>query len=77
MHTFWPDIVSQWVCGWLFDFILMSIQKQSLKDQQDQSGKTCQINHLRIPNDGTNVWEIDPQFLTLDHKFASGSYGDL
>ncbi|XP_023766449.1 serine/threonine-protein kinase STY46 isoform X1 [Lactuca sativa] len=56
---------------------LSKLEKQSWKDEQDQRGKSCQIDHLRIPNDGTDVWEIDPQFLTLDHKVASGSYGDL
>ncbi|KAI3781001.1 hypothetical protein L2E82_10999 [Cichorium intybus] len=56
---------------------LSKLEKQSKSDQQDQTGKSCQIGHLRIPNDGTDVWEIDPQFLTLDHKVASGSYGDL
>ncbi|KAI3515229.1 hypothetical protein L1887_14018 [Cichorium endivia] len=56
---------------------LSKLEKQSRSDQQDQTGKSCQIGHLRIPNDGTDVWEIDPQFLTLDHKVASGSYGDL
>ncbi|KAL4572829.1 hypothetical protein LXL04_019615 [Taraxacum kok-saghyz] len=56
---------------------LSKLEKQSCSNQHDQRGKSCQIDHLRIPNDGTDVWEIDPQFLTLDHKVASGSYGDL
>lgn len=34
-------------------------------------------DHLTIPNDGTDVWEIDPQFLKFESKIASGSYGDL
>ncbi|KAG8368040.1 hypothetical protein BUALT_Bualt15G0004100 [Buddleja alternifolia] len=34
-------------------------------------------NHLTIPNDGTDVWEIDPQSLQFESKIASGSYGDL
>lgn len=37
----------------------------------------CEPNHLRIPNDGTDVWEIDPKLLKFEHKVASGSYGDL
>ncbi|KAL2459932.1 ACT-like protein tyrosine kinase family protein [Abeliophyllum distichum] len=37
----------------------------------------CEPDHLRIPNDGTDVWEIDPQHLKFEHKVASGSYGDL
>lgn len=34
-------------------------------------------DHLTIPNDGTDVWEIDPQYLKFESKVASGSYGDL
>ncbi|GER42370.1 protein kinase [Striga asiatica] len=37
----------------------------------------CELDHLKIPNDGTDVWEIDPQFLKFESKVASGSYGDL
>ncbi|ONH92366.1 hypothetical protein PRUPE_8G170600 [Prunus persica] len=33
--------------------------------------------HLTIPNDGTDVWEIDPRQLTFGNKVASGSCGDL
>ncbi|XAR72670.1 Dual-specificity kinase [Bertholletia excelsa] len=36
-----------------------------------------QEDHLPIPNDGTDVWEIDPQLLKFETKIASGSYGDL
>ncbi|XP_051132242.1 serine/threonine-protein kinase STY46-like [Andrographis paniculata] len=32
---------------------------------------------LTIPNDGTDVWEIDPEFLKFESKIASGSCGDL
>ncbi|EPS58804.1 hypothetical protein M569_16009, partial [Genlisea aurea] len=34
-------------------------------------------DHLEIPSDGTDVWEIDPQLLEFESKVASGSYGDL
>ncbi|KAH8510464.1 hypothetical protein H0E87_008138 [Populus deltoides] len=34
-------------------------------------------NHVAIPNDGTDVWEIDPKHLKFENKVASGSYGDL
>ena len=37
----------------------------------------CEYDQLTIPNDGTDVWEIDPQLLKFDSKVASGSYGDL
>ncbi|XAR59870.1 Dual-specificity kinase [Bertholletia excelsa] len=34
-------------------------------------------DHLKIPSDGTDVWEIDPQLLKIETKIASGSYGEL
>lgn len=34
-------------------------------------------DHVTIPSDGTDVWEIDPQVLKFEKKVASGSYGDL
>nr|XP_043615888.1 serine/threonine-protein kinase STY46-like [Erigeron canadensis] len=62
---------------------LIKLERHSWSDQrssvseQDQTGKISEIGHLRIPSDGTDEWEIDRQFLTLEHKVASGSYGDL
>ncbi|KAI3828019.1 hypothetical protein L1987_02109 [Smallanthus sonchifolius] len=64
---------------------LFKLEKQSWPSQSsssplselDQPSGPCQLNCLTIPNDGTDVWEIDSQFLILDHKVASGSYGDL
>ncbi|GMJ06934.1 serine/threonine/tyrosine kinase 46 [Hibiscus trionum] len=34
-------------------------------------------NYVAIPNDGIDVWEIDPRHLKFENKVASGSYGDL
>ncbi|KAK6916770.1 Serine-threonine/tyrosine-protein kinase, catalytic domain [Dillenia turbinata] len=34
-------------------------------------------DYLTIPNDGTDVWEIDVNLLKFENKVASGSYGDL
>ncbi|XP_020115320.1 serine/threonine-protein kinase STY46 [Ananas comosus] len=34
-------------------------------------------NHVEIPTDGTDVWEIDIGLLQFGNKVASGSYGDL
>ncbi|KAI3718258.1 hypothetical protein L6452_19121 [Arctium lappa] len=64
---------------------LFKLEKQSSPNQHllsslselDQTGTPCQLNHLTIPHDGTDVWEVDPRYLMLDHKVASGSYGDL
>ncbi|KAL8234380.1 hypothetical protein R6Q59_020480 [Mikania micrantha] len=49
----------------------------SHSSELDQPSRPCHLNRLTIPNDGTDVWEIDSRFLILDHKVASGSYGDL
>ncbi|KAF5449035.1 hypothetical protein F2P56_029523 [Juglans regia] len=43
----------------------------------DQTVIKCEPDHLTIPNDGTDVWEIDPKHLKFENKIASGSYGDL
>ncbi|KAL2254915.1 UNVERIFIED_CONTAM: Serine/threonine-protein kinase STY46 [Sesamum indicum] len=45
--------------------------------EHEQIETKRESNHLTIPNDGTDVWEIDPQFLKFESKIASGSYGDL
>ncbi|XP_028090044.1 serine/threonine-protein kinase STY46-like isoform X2 [Camellia sinensis] len=45
--------------------------------EQEQTGIKREPDHLTIPNDGTDVWEIDPQLLNFEIKIASGSYGDL
>ncbi|KAF5180519.1 Serine/threonine-protein kinase STY17 [Thalictrum thalictroides] len=34
-------------------------------------------DHVKIPTDGTDVWEIDPRLLKFENKVASGSFGDL
>ncbi|KAL1811621.1 hypothetical protein DCAR_0623741 [Daucus carota subsp. sativus] len=46
-------------------------------DVNEQSPIKCENDHLTIPSDGTDVWEIDPQQLKFECKVASGSYGDL
>ncbi|XP_074572426.1 serine/threonine-protein kinase STY46-like [Curcuma longa] len=35
------------------------------------------VDHVLIPTDGTDVWEIDFQHLKFGNKVASGSHGDL
>ncbi|KAH9325632.1 hypothetical protein KI387_005810, partial [Taxus chinensis] len=45
--------------------------------EQMHVGGESNVECVRIPNDGTDVWEIDSKFLKLDYKVASGSYGDL
>ncbi|XP_028797639.1 serine/threonine-protein kinase STY46 isoform X2 [Neltuma alba] len=51
-------------------------QSVSSVGEPDQVVK-CEPDHLTIPNDGTDVWEIDPKHLKFGSKIASGSYGDL
>ncbi|KAL2512520.1 ACT-like protein tyrosine kinase family protein [Abeliophyllum distichum] len=45
--------------------------------EHEQIEIKCEPDHLTIPSDGTDVWEIDPQILKIENKVASGSYGDL
>ncbi|KAJ7978664.1 putative Protein kinase [Quillaja saponaria] len=52
-------------------------QSLSPVGEHDQTGIKCEPDHLRIPNDGTDVWELDSRYLTYGPKIASGSYGDL
>ncbi|KAK4405377.1 Serine/threonine-protein kinase STY46 [Sesamum angolense] len=57
------------VDGWPFEEVEQlrtAIEKEVLKIEQ----LSCHI-------DGTDVWEIDPQYLKFESKVASGSYGDL
>ncbi|KAI8022243.1 Serine/threonine-protein kinase STY46 [Camellia lanceoleosa] len=64
---------------------LLKIEKPSWPDHllpssmgdQGQTVIKHEPDHLTIPNDGTDVWEIDPQLLKFESKIAAGSYGDL
>ncbi|XP_009588108.1 serine/threonine-protein kinase STY46 isoform X1 [Nicotiana tabacum] len=46
-----------------------------IKQEQDLIKR--EFDHLTIPFDGIDVWEIDHQLLKFEYKIASGSYGDL
>lgn len=37
----------------------------------------CEEGHLTIPNDGIDVWEIEPKHLKYGNKIASGAFGEL
>ncbi|KAL2250033.1 UNVERIFIED_CONTAM: Serine/threonine-protein kinase STY46 [Sesamum indicum] len=64
---------------------ISNIEKQSVIKQeqvspvggQGQSGFTLPPNHVEIPFDGNDVWEIDANLLTFQYKIAAGSNGDL
>ncbi|XP_048233994.1 serine/threonine-protein kinase STY46 [Ricinus communis] len=49
----------------------------SPSSEHKQTKIKCDPDHVTIPNDGTDVWEIDPKNLKFENKVASGSYGDL
>ncbi|XP_014514643.1 serine/threonine-protein kinase STY46 isoform X1 [Vigna radiata var. radiata] len=54
-----------------------SPQSVSSVDEPDQPKMKTELDHLTIPNDGTDVWEIDPKHLKYGTQIASGSYGEL
>lgn len=37
----------------------------------------CPTDHVQIPADGADVWEIDVKLLKFESKLAYGSYGNL
>ncbi|CAA0831107.1 ACT-like protein tyrosine kinase family protein [Striga hermonthica] len=59
---------------------MLSLSKQ---EQMCPAGGQGQIdfllppNHVKIPFDGSDVWEIDAKLLKFEYKIASGSNGDL
>ncbi|KAB2036491.1 hypothetical protein ES319_D03G004700v1 [Gossypium barbadense] len=69
-----------------------ALEKEILKSQEQSCVRKSSIsamtglvkeeavslpNCVEIPTDGTDVWEIDSRQLKIEHKIASGSYGDL
>ncbi|XVF00828.1 hypothetical protein REPUB_Repub04eG0035700 [Reevesia pubescens] len=64
---------------------VLKVEKQSWLKQHsfsssrdyEEMGTNDDQNYVAIPNDGTDVWEIDPRHLKFENKVASGSYGDL
>ncbi|XP_043711169.1 serine/threonine-protein kinase STY46-like [Telopea speciosissima] len=64
---------------------ILKIKKQSLSrprtlssiSQHEQTASDPIPDHVKIPTDGTDVWEIDMRLLKFGNKVASGSYGDL
>ncbi|KAL0698623.1 hypothetical protein Bca4012_054745 [Brassica carinata] len=52
-------------------------QSFSPEKENRQTGVRTAQDHVSIPTDGTDVWEINLQHLKFGLKIASGSYGDL
>ncbi|KAK4795396.1 hypothetical protein SAY86_013390 [Trapa natans] len=49
----------------------------SSPSRDEQTGLDGEVNHVPIPTDESDVWEIDVNHLKFGDKVASGSYGDL
>ncbi|KAK1261268.1 Serine/threonine-protein kinase HT1 [Acorus gramineus] len=56
---------------WIKSFSPFSIPEQTQISLESVS------EHVQIPSDGVDVWEIDASLLKFENKIASGSYGDL
>ncbi|KAK1303427.1 Serine/threonine-protein kinase HT1 [Acorus calamus] len=56
---------------WIKPLSLSSIAEQAQTTMESRS------EHVQIPCDGVDVWEIDAKLLKFESKVASGSYGDL
>ncbi|KAK1322125.1 Serine/threonine-protein kinase HT1 [Acorus calamus] len=56
---------------WIKPFSPFSIPEQTQISLESVS------EHVQIPSDGVDVWEIDASLLKFENKIASGSYGDL
>ncbi|KAH9619603.1 hypothetical protein KSS87_012006, partial [Heliosperma pusillum] len=54
-----------------------SQQSLSPLDEEELTPVESKCDHVEIPNDGTDVWEIDARLLKFEKKVASGSYSDL
>ncbi|OVA08866.1 Protein kinase domain [Macleaya cordata] len=49
----------------------------SSNGEHEQTGIEPIPDHVKIPSDGTDVWEIDAKLLKFENKVGSGSFGDL
>ncbi|XP_077220918.1 serine/threonine-protein kinase STY46-like isoform X2 [Tasmannia lanceolata] len=67
------------VDGWPYEEteqLRHALEKEIFKIEV-QTGMESVSGHVKIPTDGTDVWEIDVRLLKFENKVASGSYGDL
>ncbi|XP_019441703.1 PREDICTED: serine/threonine-protein kinase STY46-like isoform X2 [Lupinus angustifolius] len=54
-----------------------SQQSESSAEKPDQAEVKSEPDQLTIPNDGMDVWEIDPKHLNYGTQVTSGSYSEL
>ncbi|KAK4284889.1 hypothetical protein QN277_001661 [Acacia crassicarpa] len=80
----WPNEETQQLKAALEKEVLL-IERHALGTHQsefyagntDQEEMKSEEGHLVIPNDGSDVWEIEPKHLKYGNKVASGSFGEL
>nr|CAD1844780.1 unnamed protein product [Ananas comosus var. bracteatus] len=51
--------------------------KSKLPKEEVEAMEECPTDHVQIPVDGADVWEIDVRLLKFESKLAYGSYGNL
>ncbi|KAK4775337.1 hypothetical protein SAY86_010272 [Trapa natans] len=56
---------------------VVKLRSQSPRNEPPKATIKSESDHVSIPSDGTDVWELDPRCLKFENKVASGSYGDL
>ncbi|XP_044509538.1 serine/threonine-protein kinase STY46-like isoform X2 [Mangifera indica] len=70
------------VDGWPYEEteqLRVALEKEVFKMEgcYEETPMKCDPEHVEIPSDGTDVWEINPKHLKFGNKVASGSYGNL
>ncbi|KAK3029140.1 hypothetical protein RJ639_039695 [Escallonia herrerae] len=79
----WPDEETELLRDTLEKEILKTKEqawKQLSLPTTSEHGQTVSVSTtdcVRIPTDGTDVWEINANLLKFENKVASGSFGDL
>ncbi|KAI9116751.1 hypothetical protein K1719_012117 [Acacia pycnantha] len=56
---------------------LCTQQSEFYACKTDQVEMKSEEGHLLIPDNGSDVWEIEPKHLKYGNKVASGSFGEL
>ncbi|KAI7747313.1 hypothetical protein M8C21_013434 [Ambrosia artemisiifolia] len=57
--------------------IVKNSSSTNFKNIPTSSDPVPSNDHVKIPTDGTDVWEIDATLLKFENKVASGTFGDL
>ncbi|KAL3641041.1 Serine/threonine-protein kinase sty46 [Castilleja foliolosa] len=72
-------VIDSWEKGieHLRDTLVNEIPNIEVKREQGKSVFKLPLDHVKIPFDGSDVWEIDVNLLRFENKIAAGSNGDL